>query len=461
MRNKKKYIYPVIILFLCIFYHAGYSQKITRNISEKLIAKVDMKKMVDPSFSISQNLRRIAYRIKSGSKQRVVIDGREQLLYDSVSSVIFNPDGNSFAYYGRSGSKWFIIRNGKEVVRTSSQITSILFHPRAGSILYIIIERNKSYLVANGVKSQPYDYISENSLAFAPDRNKIAFLAQKGTRQMIVYAGKEGTGFNEVGFPILSAAGNRMGYWARRGENWYVVIDGKESGPYNAVHELVFSNDGKHSAYHAVKGGKHIAVRDGKESEKYIMVHSLTFNPSGKNLAYGIESSIKNKEGFNHYAVINGKMLPCYETVVEGTLTWSHDGTKLAYEAEWHDEFFAIVGGKEGKRYGDVIQVTMTYSPDDRHFAYGADEGVNRKINRDGKESINYQDIYALKYSPDSRHLAYSVKLNNKDLVVIDEQKGRSYNSLMSQGEIVFDAANKLHYMAMKGNGIYLVEESW
>src|SRR2546422_8562724 len=106
MFKRTTHIFSVFLILTVVVHHNGYPQNFTRNATEKLIAKVDMKKMVDPSFSISHNLRRISYRIRSGNKQRLVIDGMEQPILDSVSTAIFNNDGSSYAYFGRSGSKW-------------------------------------------------------------------------------------------------------------------------------------------------------------------------------------------------------------------------------------------------------------------------------------------------------------------------------------------------------------------
>ena len=51
------------------------------------------------------------------------------------------------------------------------------------------------------------------------------------------------------------------------------------------------------------------------------------------------------------------------------------------------------------------------------------------------------------------------LKLDNKESVVVDGEGGHAYDAILGQGEFIFDAPDSFHYMAAKGNNIYLVEE--
>jgi len=61
--------------------------------------------------------------------------------------------------------------------------------------------------------------------------------------------------------------------------------------------------------------------------------------------------------------------------------------------------------------------------------------------------------------SPDSQRVAYVVLLGDKQLVVVDGKEGQQYDGLVRGGRIIFDSADRLHYLARKGDDIYLVEE--
>jgi hypothetical protein len=57
--------------------------------------------------------------------------------------------------------------------------------------------------------------------------------------------------------------------------------------------------------------------------------------------------------------------------------------------------------------------------------------------------------------------VAYGAGVGDKQFVVVDEDEGRQYDGIVTigGGKIIFDSPDSLHYLAMKGNEIYLVEE--
>ncbi len=79
----------------------------------------------------------------------------------------------------------------------------------------------------------------------------------------------------------------------------------------------------------------------------------------------------------------------------------------------------------------------------------------------DGKEAKRYDGIGTLIFSPDSKRMAYVAGAGNKYFVVVDGKEGKQYDSIVTirGGRIVFDSSDRLHYLVVKGNDIYLVEE--
>ena len=64
-------------------------------------------------------------------------------------------------------------------------------------------------------------------------------------------------------------------------------------------------------------------------------------------------------------------------------------------------------------------------------------------------------------FSPDSQRVAYGAQAGEKRFVVVDGKEGELYDEIVTDegGGIIFDSADRLHYLAIKGEGIYLVEE--
>ncbi len=88
--------------------------------------------------------------------------------------------------------------------------------------------------------------------------------------------------------------------------------------------------------------------------------------------------------------------------------------------------------------------------------------GEKRFVVVDGREEKQYDGIVtdSVIFSPDSQRVAYGAGVNNKQFVVVDGKEGQPYDSIVAigGGRIVFDSADSLHYLAQKGDDIYLVE---
>jgi len=104
--------------------------------------------------------------------------------------------------------------------------------------------------------------------------------------------------------------------------------------------------------------------------------------------------------------------------------TFSTDSKCLAYAAKLADKMFIVVDGKEGKQYDGIVKGALTFSTDGGHLAYAAAAG-------------------------------------NRQFVVVDEKEGKQYDAIVTTGggRVIFDSPDSLHYLALRGNSIYLVTE--
>jgi hypothetical protein len=132
----------------------------------------------------------------------------------------------------------------------------------------------------------------------------------------------------------------------------------------------------------------------------------------------------------------------------------------VAYAARVGDKWFVVVDGKEEKPYDSILEGTPIFSPDSQQVAYGAQVGDKRFVVVDAREGKQYDGITAGPiFSPDSQRVAYGAKLGDKQFVVVDGKEGKPYDAIVSEGRIIFDSTDSFHYLAAKGDGIYLVEE--
>ena len=130
----------------------------------------------------------------------------------------------------------------------------------------------------------------------------------------------------------------------------------------------------------------------------------------------------------------------------------------------------ACAGKKSSKRvvseilvaqidFSSWIQESLTVSPDSQRVACGAIVSDKAFMVVDGKERKPYDGIAAPIFSPDSQRVAYGAKVGSKVLVVVDGKEGKPYDGIVRGGKIIFDSADRLHYLALKGADVYLVEE--
>ena len=444
--------------------HPVQAQTTKQQSHETLLSSNTQSQMIGTSYSLSNNMRRIAYRLQEGKKQVVFVDTLRGAAYDSVSAPVFSPDSRHFAYAAKSGKISYLIVDHKQnlMLDSNNAVYSIQFSSDNKSLSYILYDGHNYYMVFHGVKGKPYDLIDENSITFTADGTKIAYSVTKNKKQAIVYNDMELPFYKEVGFPVLSNDGSRLAYWAKDGNVTYLITDGKKSQAFESVGSIQFSKDGKHISCQATRVGKYMIVLDGKESEMFQLVHSFTYSPDGNHFVYAMELYSDDKEAFYNYVIQDGVRKGPYETVVQGSFKYSNDGTELVFEAEKEDEFFIVKNGIEKAHYSDVMQASEIFSNNSQHFAYAAERLDTKRIaNIDGVESRPYDDVYAIVFSPTSNKYVYSVKEGSHEFVVADGKDGGYYDSILGGGLIFFDSDNAFHYIAMKDKKIFLVEEKF
>ena len=180
-------------------------------------------------------------------------------------------------------------------------------------------------------------------------------------------------------------------------------------------------------------------------------------SPDNRRVAYVI------KVGNKQCVVVDGKEEKQYDGIGANSLIFSPDSKRVAYGARLGNNWFVVVDRKEKKQYDDIAKGTPLFSPDSKRVAYGAREGVTWFVVVDEKEEKQYDDIGqgSPLFSPDSKRVAYGARVGNKWCVVVDRKEEKQYDGIVTkrEGSIIFDSAESLHYLALIGNDIYLVEE--
>jgi hypothetical protein len=398
----------------------------------------------------------------------VVVDGKEGKKYGGIGpgTLTFSPDSNRVAYVARVfkegpwperrprwilaggvAQRYVMVVDGKEQGDYDG-IGPFAFPMTWPKHLHRGILSDEELLVADGEHAKKHGGRGETR--FSQDRQGLTFLSGilEGTRDWFAGSDPDLQNYAAPRTSIFSPDSKRVAYAAVAGENWrvpagwFVVADRKEGKTYHRIDnntlfmtnaDRIFSSDSKRLAYVARPpvGGDWAVVLDGKEVDKHrnIMPGTLTFSPDSKRLAY-----------------VNGRR---YGAVV-------------------------VVDEKDGKRYAGARSVgAPIFSPDSKRLAYVAQRlsrmpnGESRQtlfLVVDGKEEKKYSIARGCTpvFSPDSKRLAYAARMGNKSFVLVDGKRGKRYDRIFTPagGTIIFDSPDRLHYLAMRGNRIYSVEET-
>ncbi|MES1181887.1 MAG: hypothetical protein ABUL44_03740, partial [Flavobacterium sp.] len=89
--------YLIASLILCLIGLSSVKAQ-KRMVKETKLTSFNPSLVMNNSYSFSNNMKRIAYCMRMGKKQVVVVESLKGNPYDQVGAPVFSPDGNSFAY---------------------------------------------------------------------------------------------------------------------------------------------------------------------------------------------------------------------------------------------------------------------------------------------------------------------------------------------------------------------------
>ncbi len=402
---------------------------------------------VDPKF------KHVAFVVKRGEKEAVVVDGVEGKAYDKIArraKITFGPDGSRFAYVASRGSKMLVVVDGKE--------------------------------------GREYDWIDDLfNPEFSPDGKHVAYvagvraLAFPPLKEFVVVDSKEGKHYATAHTPAFSNDSRRTAHSAER--NWnrgmFVVADGVEQKTYHQIMGVVFSPDGNRLAYEAMtlkdRAAKRpiweFAVIDGREEKQYDVAHALVFSPDSKHYAYiAVELS-----GTKPVLVRDGTPIKYGNLMPDGQPLFSADSQHLACRAHNQDrDWMILMDGKILDKDLGEFTSGLVFSPDGRYLAYASHESdapwavvVNSHVLKT-YESVRHGPIF----SPDSKRLAYVISHGGKYVPVFGEFEGKEYDQFAtcdfwtSKGNgwgvrfagFAFDDRGVLHAIALRANEILRLE---
>lgn len=240
--------------------------------------------------------------------------------------VAFNPDGHGFAYVKRvAGGGVAVVVNGKQGLIYNS-ITDLQFSPHGTHLFYVGVKGSLKYPVVDGRELGEENLV--DNIRFSSDGSRYAFEEYKNGRYSVVVDGKESPLYSELikGSLTFSPDGKHYAFAGCTNVlKCEVVIDGRRTpvisvGKFSTrttnIHfpPILFSPDSKHVAYDATfasRPGGQALFLDGKPIAQGSYYSYPTFSPDSRHFAAWLWS------GRNWHLIVDGKLGPSYDDLIE------------------------------------------------------------------------------------------------------------------------------------------------
>jgi Tol biopolymer transport system component len=120
---------------------------------------------------------------------------------------------------------------------------------------------------------------------------------------------------------------------------------------------------------------------------------------------------------------------------------------------------FIVVDEEEGRAFDAIARDSPGFSPDSRRIVYAAKRQAQALAVVDGREGKSYDTIGRTPaFSPDSLWITYSASQAGKWSVVVNTDEGPAYD-VITEVRVTWDGRDRLHYLAQRGNDIFVVDE--
>lgn len=408
-----------------------------RNFQEKFLCRMDMVTWFKGNYVFSPDLLKVAHW---EPEDTLYINDRLVDKYDGFArGMKFSPDGERLAYGVRHRS------NGWR-------------------------KKERAFIIVDGAKGEDYDGIINDSIAFSPDSQHLAYGAESGGMQFVVCDEVEQKRWSEIlgEPPVFSPDSRRLAYVAKRDSEWFVVVDEKKGEafegiikPIDAQHResFLFDHMGNHFAYIGYKSGTYYVVHDHKVIDTADSIRWLAFQPGTEKLAY-----LRKKK--DRYALVIGEEIVAEHLLRKG-FTFSPNGLRLGYAFnDGNSLFTSMTPVVDDKVFREMNQVYgFAFSTDSKRFCcYGKRQEKSVVLLDDGREWEHDGEIKRAGVIPssDGSHFAYCVRSGQHTQAVIDGDGGPERVEVLATP--VWMESRCLRYpiatLDLAGEAVTLVDES-
>ena len=190
---------------------------------------------------------------------RVVLDGQPDAPgFDGIvdRGVVFSHDGRRVAYIGMRGSKNFLVVDGREYGPFDGVPKGgVQFSPGGKRVTLSLVRDSRWHMWLDGALSAPYDGIGNSDPAYTHDDSHIAYVVRHGKAWSLVLNGVEQPPVQDLmdyGF----TAGGELYFAYKLADGWRVRIGDRTSESFDAINKpgLIRSASHRSIAFIARRG---------------------------------------------------------------------------------------------------------------------------------------------------------------------------------------------------------------
>jgi hypothetical protein len=245
--------------------------------------------------------------------------------------------------------------------------------------------------------------------------------------------------------------------WASRDAQWVQARDVNHPA-FEGVSSMgvVFSPNSSEFAYPALTDSGWVVVRSAVgdsvavPSEKsWDGIGAILFSPEAKRLAYAAERDSL------WFVVEDGKVGPSFVEILERSLEFSADGSRLAYLGRSVDGTHLVVAEVVGPPFDAVGSFAL--SRDGNRVAYAVRDGNRARVLVDGMAGDDWVAVKDVIITDDGQHVAFAGRQSDGWRIVVDGVAGEVFRRVREPG---FDGAGHVYYVAADSTGEFIVRAS-